>query len=90
MANLLLLADSYKVVHTATRAHCALCSPLHVHDVCAQVSHHLQYPPGTTLVHSYFESRGGLFSETVAFGLQYILKVLSALPGARAIRATTD
>ena len=41
-----------------------------------QVTHHLQYPPGTELVYSYFESRGGKFSETVFFGLQYILKVL--------------
>ncbi|KAL5112614.1 Nicotinamide phosphoribosyltransferase [Taenia crassiceps] len=33
-----------------------------------------KYPPGTTEVYSYFECRGGKFSETVFFGLQYILK----------------
>ncbi|XP_076332741.1 nicotinamide phosphoribosyltransferase-like isoform X1 [Tachypleus tridentatus] len=39
-----------------------------------KVTHHLQYPPGTTTVYSYFESRGGKFPYTVFFGLQYILK----------------
>ena len=39
-----------------------------------EVSHYLQYPPGTTKIYSYFESRGGKFPETVFFGLQYILK----------------
>lgn len=39
-----------------------------------KVSHHVQYPPDTTLVSSYFESRGGQFDSTVFFGLQYILK----------------
>ncbi|XP_047478238.1 nicotinamide phosphoribosyltransferase-like isoform X3 [Penaeus chinensis] len=39
-----------------------------------KISHHLQYPPGTTSVYSYFESRGGTFPYTVFFGLQYILK----------------
>jgi len=38
-----------------------------------KVSHHRQYPPGTQAVFSYFESRGGEFSETVFFGLQYVL-----------------
>lgn len=38
-----------------------------------KVSHHRQYPPGTTVVHSYFESRGGRFPEVVFFGLQYYL-----------------
>ena len=32
-------------------------------------SHHVQYPPGTSLVYSYLESRGGVFPETVFFGL---------------------
>lgn len=32
------------------------------------------YPPGTTTVYSYFESRGGKFPSTVFFGLQYLLK----------------
>jgi nicotinamide phosphoribosyltransferase len=39
-----------------------------------KVSHHLQYPPGTETVFSYFESRGGKWDETLFFGLQYILK----------------
>jgi nicotinamide phosphoribosyltransferase len=39
-----------------------------------KASHYVQYPPGTTKVYSYFESRGGDFKETVFFGLQYILK----------------
>ncbi|XP_071531451.1 nicotinamide phosphoribosyltransferase-like isoform X1 [Panulirus ornatus] len=39
-----------------------------------KVSHHRQYPPGTSSVYSYFESRGGRFPYTVFFGLQYILK----------------
>ena len=38
------------------------------------MTHHLQYPPNTTTVYSYFESRGGKFEKTVFFGLQYILK----------------
>lgn len=33
-----------------------------------------QYPPGTTSMFSYIESRGGEYPETVFFGLQYILK----------------
>jgi len=39
-----------------------------------KVSHWVQYPPGTEIVRSYFESRGGEFDETVFFGLQYYLK----------------
>ncbi len=41
-----------------------------------KASHWLQYPPNTTLVHSYLESRGTDrdWNETVFFGLQYILK----------------
>ena len=37
-------------------------------------THWKQYPPKTTNVYSYFESRGGMFPHTVFFGLQYILK----------------
>jgi len=37
-------------------------------------THWMQYPPGTENVYSYFESRGGLFPETMFFGLQYLLK----------------
>lgn len=41
-----------------------------------KASHWLQYPPNTTLVHSYLESRGSErdYTETVFFGLQYLLK----------------
>lgn len=39
-----------------------------------KISHWKQYPPKTEKVYSYFESRGGEFSETVFFGLQYYLK----------------
>jgi nicotinamide phosphoribosyltransferase len=37
-------------------------------------SHYLQYPPGTTSMFSYIESRGGEYSKTVFFGLQYYIK----------------
>lgn len=40
-------------------------------------SHHLQYPPGTTGLYSYLESRGGRYTETVFFGLQPILQRLA-------------
>ncbi|XP_065829024.1 nicotinamide phosphoribosyltransferase-like [Oscarella lobularis] len=39
-----------------------------------KVTHHKQYPPGTTTVCSYFESRGGKYPATVFYGLQYIIK----------------
>jgi len=39
-----------------------------------KVTHHDQYPPNTTKVFSYFESRGGVFKDVVFFGLQYLLK----------------
>lgn len=39
-----------------------------------KVTHHKQYPPKTTKVHSYFESRGGRWPAVTFFGLQYILK----------------
>jgi nicotinamide phosphoribosyltransferase len=39
-----------------------------------KASHWLQYPPKTTSVFSYIESRSGRDSETVMFGLQYVLK----------------
>jgi len=42
--------------------------------VCFQMTHHLQYPPNTSVVYSYFESRGGKFDKVLFFGLQYILK----------------
>jgi nicotinamide phosphoribosyltransferase len=39
-----------------------------------KASHWLQYPPNTTSMFSYIESRGGEYNETVFFGLQYLLK----------------
>lgn len=39
-----------------------------------KVSHWLQYPPQTTGLYGYLESRGGHYPVTVFFGLQYILK----------------
>ena len=39
-----------------------------------KVSHHLFLEPGTEYMHSYLESRGGKFTETIFFGLQYYLK----------------
>src|SRR5437868_1025188 len=37
-------------------------------------THWKQYPPKTTRIYSYLESRGGMFPNTVFFGLQYYLK----------------
>lgn len=39
-----------------------------------KVSHYKQYPPGTTSMFSYIESRGGEYDRTLFFGLQYYLK----------------
>ncbi len=39
-----------------------------------KASHWLQYPPNTTGMYSYIESRGGRYPTTIFFGLQYILK----------------
>jgi nicotinamide phosphoribosyltransferase len=39
-----------------------------------KASHYLQYPPGTTRIYSYIESRGGIFSTHLFFGLQIYLK----------------
>ncbi len=39
-----------------------------------KVSHWRQYPPGTSGVLSFLESRGGQFPEAVFFGLQYLIK----------------
>jgi nicotinamide phosphoribosyltransferase len=36
-------------------------------------THWKQYPPGTQFVYSYLESRGGMFEQTLFFGLQYYL-----------------
>jgi nicotinamide phosphoribosyltransferase len=45
-----------------------------------KVSHHRQYPKGTSTVYSYFESRGGMFSEIEWFGLQYFLQEYLSKP----------
>eukprot|EP00937_MAST-01D_sp_MAST-1D-sp2_P001253 g1253.t1 len=39
-----------------------------------KLSHYKQYPPGSQVVYSYFESRGGVWDEIVFFGLQYFLQ----------------
>lgn len=39
-----------------------------------KASHYLQYPPGTSSIFSYVESRGGEYPQTLFFGLQYYLK----------------
>ena len=43
-------------------------------------SHYKQYPPNTTYMHSYLESRGGKYSQTLFFGLQYILQEYLSKP----------
>lgn len=45
-----------------------------------KLSHWLQYPPNTTYMFSYFESRGGKFNKTLFFGLQYYLKRFLSKP----------
>jgi len=39
-----------------------------------KISHWRAYPPGMQYMHSYFESRGGVYPSTVFFGLQYYLQ----------------
>lgn len=43
-------------------------------------SHFLQYPPNTSGMYSYFESRGGRYGATLFFGLQYLLSEYLAGP----------
>jgi nicotinamide phosphoribosyltransferase len=38
-----------------------------------KISHWKQYPPGTSKIFSFFESRGGRFPEVTFYGLQYYL-----------------
>jgi nicotinamide phosphoribosyltransferase len=45
-----------------------------------KASHWLQYPPQTTAMYSYLESRGGRYPATVFFGLQYLLKEYLSQP----------
>src|SRR5262245_41367109 len=53
-----------------------------------KASHFLQYPPNTTGMYSYFESRGGRYGSTLFFGLQYLL--VEYLGGATFTRADID
>jgi len=53
-----------------------------------KVSHWKQYPPHTSSVYSYYESRGGEFDTTTFFGLQYIIK--EHLAGKRVTFADID
>lgn len=39
-----------------------------------KASHYLQYPEGVAGAYSYIESRGGLYDETLFFGLQGFMK----------------
>ena len=39
-----------------------------------KASHFLQYPANTTVISSYIESRGGVFEQTLFFGLQAFIK----------------
>lgn len=45
-----------------------------------KVSHYLQMPPDTQGMFAYIESRGGPFSHTVMFGLQYLLNKYLSKP----------
>jgi len=45
-----------------------------------KASHYLQYPPNTTYVSSYIESRGGQYNPVVFFGLQMFLKEYLSKP----------
>ncbi|MFT3879338.1 MAG: nicotinate phosphoribosyltransferase [Gemmatales bacterium] len=45
-----------------------------------KASHWLQYPPGAEINFSYVESRGGLFSHALFFGLQAYLREYLATP----------
>lgn len=48
-----------------------------------KLTHYLQYPPGTTCISSYIESRGGAFHNVLFFGLQAFLKQYLARPISR-------
>lgn len=56
-----------------------------------KVGHWPQYPPGTENVYSYFESRGGMYPQTVFFGLQYLIeRYLTKVPNIGDITAARD
>ena len=48
-----------------------------------KASHYLQYPPSTSYLSCYIESRGGKFPNTVFFGLQMYLKEYLSKPVTR-------
>lgn len=56
--SILMDTDSYKLGHNAPQNK----------NACGM------YPPNTTYMQSYFESRGGEFNECTLFGLQYLLE----------------
>jgi len=45
-----------------------------------KVTHWPQYPNGSDYLYAYWESRGGLYPETVFYGLQYLLKEYLSKP----------
>ncbi len=45
-----------------------------------KASHFLQYPPNAKFVSGYVESRGGIFKDSLFFGLQYVLKNVLSKP----------
>jgi len=45
-----------------------------------KTSHYLQYPPGANHVSSYIEARGGIYDESVFFGLQMFLEEYLSRP----------
>ena len=61
------------VVNTPKKYQCGLKNIILLTD-SYKVSHHVQYPPNTQVIYSYFESRGGLHEDVCFFGLQYFIK----------------
>lgn len=45
-----------------------------------KTSHYVQYPQGTEFVSSYIESRGGVYANTIVFGLQAFIKTYLSKP----------
>ncbi|WP_415894443.1 nicotinate phosphoribosyltransferase [Neptuniibacter sp. PT8_73] len=45
-----------------------------------KTSHYVQYPQGTEFVSSYIESRGGVYANTIVFGLQAFIKAYLSKP----------
>ena len=55
-----------------------------------KLTHYKQYPPGSEIVYSYFESRGGVWDEVCFFGLQYFIKRYLTGPVSPRLRAVTQ